>query len=92
MGETLQGIAGSAGNYPPPPPADRVQSFQTLIVSMRPAETKKNTLKNVKNTKTASSLQTSVGQNSNLFKNPFDFIQHFNKLDTCGTWLYFFLG
>ncbi len=41
--ETLQGISGSAGTYPPPP-ADRVQSFQTLFVSikwLRPAETKK---------------------------------------------------
>jgi hypothetical protein len=39
--ETLQGIPGSAGAYPP---ADRVQSFQTLFVSikqLRPAETKK---------------------------------------------------
>ncbi len=41
--ETLQGISGSAGTYPPPP-ADRVQSFQTLFVSikwLRPAETNK---------------------------------------------------
>jgi hypothetical protein len=42
--ETLQGIPGSAGIYPPLPPADRVQSFQTLFVSIKwlgPAETKK---------------------------------------------------
>ncbi len=34
--ETLQGIPGSAGTYPPPPPPPvyRVQSFQTLFVSI----------------------------------------------------------
>ncbi len=35
--ETLQGIPGSAGTYPHPPlpPADRVQSFLTLFVSIK---------------------------------------------------------
>jgi hypothetical protein len=33
-GVGIQGIPGSAGTYPPPP-ADRVQSFQTLFVSIK---------------------------------------------------------
>jgi hypothetical protein len=44
-GRPLQGFSGSAGTSPPP--ADRVQSFQTLFVSikwLRPVSTKKHSL------------------------------------------------
>ncbi len=34
-GRALQGISGSAGTSTPPPPADRVQSSQTLFVSIK---------------------------------------------------------
>jgi hypothetical protein len=41
--ETLKGISSSAGTYPPPlPPADRVQSFQTLFVSIKLKQKKPN--------------------------------------------------